>query len=129
MFFSLLLFHRSFAEDLPACLILGKGQSTRVVMERSVHDDQEILTRLVYAEGISTGHGDNPVVYEAIAWGVMNRVRLGDVSPSKQRVYGRGIRGVIFKEGQFNPAVSRRSQFSREFLCRHLPTQSCPQES
>ncbi len=122
MFFSLLLFHRSFAEDLPACLILGKGQSTRVVMERSVHDDQEILTRLVYAEGISTGHGDNPVVYEAIAWGVMNRVRLGDVSPSKQRVYGRGIRGVIFKEGQFNPAVSRRSQFSREFLCPSHPS-------
>lgn len=40
---------------------------------------------------------------------------------SKQRIYGCGISGVIFKEGQFNPAVSKRPQFSREFLCPSDP--------
>jgi hypothetical protein len=34
-----------------------------------------------------------------------------------KRSFGSGIRGVIFKKGQFNPAVSPRSPFSRDFLC------------
>jgi hypothetical protein len=56
-------------------------------------------------------------VYEAIAWGVMNRVRLGERSPTMRRRYGDGIAGVVFRKGQFNPALSARSRFSREFLC------------
>jgi hypothetical protein len=79
--------------------------------------DQELLTRLVYAEGLSTGFADDQSVYDAIAWGVMNRVRLGESSQSMQRAYGQGIHGVIFKKGQFNPAVSKRSPFSKAFLC------------
>jgi hypothetical protein len=118
---SLFPFGRSFAGDLPACLGAEKSRTVRSVVEGSGAGEEEILTRLVYAEGLSTGHADDPSVYEAIAWGVMNRVRLGDAFPSRRKVYGRGIAGVIFKEGQFNPAVSRRSQFSKEFLCPSHP--------
>ncbi|MEI2780996.1 MAG: hypothetical protein V9H25_06920 [Candidatus Competibacter sp.] len=55
--------------------------------------------------------------YQAIAWGVMNRVRLGEASSAMRRRYGDGVAGVIFRKGQFNPAVSPRSPFSRDFLC------------
>ena len=79
--------------------------------------DQQLLARLVYAEGLSTGFADDQLVYDAIAWGVMNRVRLGESSQSMRRTYGQGIHGVIFKKGQFNPAVSRKSPFSKAFLC------------
>jgi hypothetical protein len=34
-----------------------------------------------------------------------------------QRAYGHGINGVIFKKGQFNPAISQKSPFSKAFLC------------
>jgi hypothetical protein len=47
----------------------------------------------------------------------MNRVRLGERSPTMRRRYGDGLAGVIFRKGQFNPAVSPRSQFSQEMLC------------
>jgi hypothetical protein len=47
----------------------------------------------------------------------MNRVRLAASCPMAQQAYGRGIPGVIFKKGQFNPAVSGKSPFSKEFLC------------
>lgn len=105
------------AAELPACLHLGKSPTVRSVIKANRIADEEVLTRLVYAESSSTGYPGDPAVYEAIAWGVMNRVRLGEAFPSKARIYGKGIRGVIFKEGQFNPAVSKRSRFSREFLC------------
>lgn len=106
-----------FASDLPECLSLaGSANAESVIANRPI-EDRELLARLVYAEGLSTGYGDDPAVYRAIAWGVMNRVRLGERSRSMQRTYGRGIHGVIFKKGQFNPAVSPRSPFSREFLC------------
>jgi len=105
------------AGELPVCLQLGKSPTVRSVIEASRIAEEEVLARLVYAESSSTGYADDQAVYEAIAWGVMNRVRLSGAFPSKARIYGRGIKGVIFKEGQFNPAVSKRSRFSREFLC------------
>jgi hypothetical protein len=113
----LLLGTRVMASELPACLSLTPGKTIETVLVAGGAEPPELLTRLVYAESISTGFGDDPLVHQAIAWGVMNRVRLGDRSPSMQRSYGRGIQGVVFKKGQFNPAVSERSQFSREFLC------------
>ncbi len=105
------------AEDLPRCLPANTAAASKYIIADHLITDQELLARLVYAEGLSTGFADNPLVYEAIAWGVMNRVILGEVSPSMCRTYGQGIRGVIFKKGQFNPAVSRKSQFSKAFLC------------
>jgi hypothetical protein len=63
------------------------------------------------------GFVDDPLVYAGIAWGVMNRVRLSAVSARARRDYGSGVVGVIFKPQQFNPAVSLKSAFSREFLC------------
>jgi len=113
----LLLGSRVMASELPACLSLTPGKTIESVLVAGRVQPPELLARLVYAESISTGFGDDPLVHQAIAWGVMNRVRLGDFSLSMQRTYGRGIRGVVFKSGQFNPAVSKRSQFSREFLC------------
>lgn len=105
------------AGNLPSCLPTEPAQTIESATARSGIEDKEVLTRLVYAEGISTGYADDPAVYEAIAWGVMNRVRLSKASASKKRIYGAGIKGVIFKAGQFNPAVSKKSRFSREFLC------------
>jgi hypothetical protein len=105
------------AAQQPSCLRLQPDYTPQSVLESSGVGEEELLARLVYAETASTGFPDDPLVYEAIAWGVMNRVRLGDASPSMQRAYGKGIRGVVFKKGQFNPAVSGKSRFSREFLC------------
>jgi hypothetical protein len=86
--------------------------------------DLELLARLVFAEGTSTGFADSaecrdlgPSIFQAIAWGVMNRVRLAEVSASAAKRYGRGVRGVIFKPGQFNPAISGHSRFAKLFAC------------
>jgi hypothetical protein len=106
---------------MPACLTLQPASPVETSLKAAKISDAELLARLVYAEAASTGFPDHRPVYEAIAWGVMNRVRLGDVSPSMQNVYGRGVRGVIFRKGQFNPAVSKKSPFSREFLCPRDP--------
>ncbi len=105
------------AQDRPACLSCEGSSTIEAVIASLEIADQEVLARLVYAESTSTGFADSPDVHEAIAWGVMNRVRLGQRSTSMKRAYGAGIKGVIFKKGQFNPAVSRRSPFSRDFLC------------
>ena len=107
----------SIAEELPLCI--ERSQSSSIESQTRAHaiPQEELLTRLVYAESQSTGFPDDPLVYESIAWGVMNRVRLGEKFPSKARIYGAGIVGVIFKKGQFNPAISLKSPYSKEFLC------------
>ena len=105
------------AADVPKCLSRDSSESIEFVAAKAKLSQKEILARLVYAEALSTGIGDNPLVHEAIAWGVMNRVRLAERSESMKKTYGNGIQGVIFKKGQFNPAVSPRSPFSRDFLC------------
>jgi hypothetical protein len=106
-----------FAADGPKCLSKDSSDSVEFVAAKAKLSQKELLARLVYAEALSTGFGDDALVHEAIAWGVMNRVRLAERSESMKRSYGSGIRGVVFKKGQFNPAVSPRSPFSRDFLC------------
>lgn len=106
---------------LPACLKLGKGESVQSAVMQTEPGAEALLARLVYAEGLSTGFPDDALVYRAIAWGVVNRVRLGESSPSLRRRYGDGVAGVIFRKGQFNPAVSPRSPFSKDFLCPNDP--------
>jgi len=105
------------AADVPKCLAREPSDTVEYTAARAKLSPKELLARLVYAEALSTGFGDDPLVHEAIAWGVMNRVRLAERSESARRSYGSGIRGVAFKKGQFNPAVSPRSPFSRDFLC------------
>jgi hypothetical protein len=105
------------AADMPKCLSGDPSDSANFVAAKAKLSQKELLARLVYAEALSTGFGDDALVHEAIAWGVMNRVRLAERSESMKRSFGSGIRGVIFKKGQFNPAVSPRSPFSRDFLC------------
>lgn len=102
---------------VPICITVGDGESIEQAVRRHDPPALELLARLAHAEGRSTGHPADPLVYEAIAWGVMNRVRLGERSEAMRRRYGEGIAGVIFRKGQFNPAVSPRSRFSRELLC------------
>lgn len=114
---ALLVLPRVAAGGLPACLAVEQGETIEAAVRRHDPSPAELLTRLVHAEGRSTGHAGDPLVYEAIAWGVMNRVRLGERSPSMRRRYGAGIAGVVFRKGQFNPALSSRSRFSSEFLC------------
>jgi hypothetical protein len=113
----LLLGNRVAASELPACFSPAHGKTIEAVLVAGGVEPSELLARLVYAESISTGFGDDPLVHQAIAWGVMNRVRLGGLSPRIQKAYGRGVQGVVFKKGQFNPAVAESSRFSREFLC------------
>jgi len=105
------------AADVPKCLPRDPSDSIEFVAAKARLSQKELLARLVYAEALSTGIGDDPLVHEAIAWGVMNRVRLAERSESMKKSYGSGIRGVIFKKGQFNPAVSPKSTFSKDFLC------------
>lgn len=102
---------------MPTCLDREGQESTRAALTRVQPDDEELLARLVYAEASSTGFADDARVYQGIAWGVMNRVRLGAVSAAARRQYGSGVRGVVFQPRQFNPAVSTRSPFSNDFLC------------
>ena len=117
IFLFLVLSNSAFAEDIPACLSSDPRASVESTTFAKNISDQELLARLVYAEGLSTGFADDQLVYDAIARGVMNRVRLGESSQSMKRTYGQGIQGVIFKKGQFNPAISKRSPFSKAFLC------------
>ena len=105
------------AADVPKCLPRDPSDSIEFVAAKAKLPQMELLARLVYAEALSTGIGDDPLVHEAIAWGVMNRVRLAERSESMKKSYGSGIRGVIFKKGQFNPAASSKSPFSKDFLC------------
>ncbi|MDG4548957.1 MAG: cell wall hydrolase [Candidatus Contendobacter sp.] len=110
------------AADLPACLTRAADETTRSAVMKISPADEELLARLAYAEGRSTGFADDPRVYRGIAWGVMNRVRLSETSAVARRQYGDGVAGVIFQPKQFNPAVSLRSPFSNDFLCPQDPT-------
>ena len=105
------------AAPLPECVEKAEGQTTEQALRSASTDERELLARLTYAESISTEHRDDPLVYKGIAWGTMNRVRLGVHSKSAAGRYGKGVWGVVFQPGQFNPAVSQRSRFSRLFLC------------
>jgi hypothetical protein len=101
---------------LPACHPHPSGTAPRDILPATA-TDAEVLARLVHAEAISTGHPEDPLVHHGIAWGAMNRVRLAAVSATAARSYGVGVRGVVFKSGQFNPAVSTTSPFADLFLC------------
>lgn len=108
----------------PACLTRAGTQSTEQVVVAARLTEEESFARLVFAEGVSSNWGQEPAcarqahaILHAIAWGVMNRVRLGQARAALGTKYGAGIRGVIFKPGQFNPAVSARSRFAPVFLC------------
>ena len=107
------------ASPLPECLVRASAtEASQAVLARAgVVADEEILARLTYAEAISTGSPDDAAVYRMIAWGTMNRVRLAEASAQAAARYGRGVPGVVFKAGQFNPAVSTRSRFGAMFLC------------
>ena len=118
---SLLWAGTAVAADLPACLARAAGETTHTALMKIQPADAELLARLAYAEGRSTGFADDHRVYQGIAWGVMNRVRLSEISATARRQYGGGVAGVIFKPQQFNPAVSLRSPFSKDFLCPQDP--------
>jgi hypothetical protein len=105
----------SAVETLPTCLAVKEGNTIQATVKGA--SAEELLARLVYAESHSTGFPDDPLVYRGIAWGVVNRVRLGEASAGMRKRYGRGVAGVIFRKSQFNPAVSPRSPFSKDFLC------------
>lgn len=104
-------------DELPACLDRSGTETIETRIRMSAPSSLELLARLAYAEGRSTGFPEDPGVYTGIAWGVINRVRLGEASAQMRRRYGEGVAGVIFRKGQFNPAISPRSPYSRAFLC------------
>jgi hypothetical protein len=104
--------------------------NTLQYLEKNQILEKEILTRLIFAEGISTNyfaHEDcrekGSHIFEAIAWGVMSRVRMSEHDKSWAHKYGKGIKGVIFKKNQFNPAISLKSRFHHLFMCPSLDGQ------
>ncbi len=113
---------RASTAPLPPCLTVGARESIGEAVLKTQAAPAELLARLVNAESRSTGFAEDRRVYQAIAWGTMNRVRLGEASAAMRQRYGAGVSGVIFKRGQFNPALSVRSPFSRDFLCPRDPT-------
>lgn len=120
-YFSILLLmtlaNTALAEDLPVCFSSDAKTGIEATVVAHQIQGPALLARLVFAEGLSTGFADDHLVYDAIAWGAMNRVLLGERSSSMRRTYGEGVHGVIFKKGQFNPDISTRSPFSKAFLC------------
>lgn len=106
----------SVALAVPTCL-QPDGRAPADILLPTDPSDAEVLGRLVYAESTSTGFPEDADVHLAIAWGAMNRVRLAERWPTGAKRYGSGVRGVVFKRGQFNPAVSPRSRFRHAFLC------------
>ena len=89
------------AEPPPPCLIARAGETVQATVSQTRPAPEELLARLVYAETQSTGFAEDERVHQAIAWGVMNRVRLGKASPALRSRYGHGLSGVIFRKGQF----------------------------
>lgn len=118
---------RGFAQEIslsPDCYPVEPNRSAKDIMVGKVISEDETFARLVFAEGLSANvtsrqncHQVEPQIYELIAWGVWSRVRLGERLPSLKTKYGEGLRGVIFKPSQFNPAVSPKSDFRKYFLC------------
>ncbi len=108
-------------DSTPACLTRKNDESNEEIVQREKLTDFEVLARLVFAEGISTNL-DKCSKYEdslfaSLAWGVQNRVALADAQPRYAKQFGKGLHGVIFKKAQFNPAVSKKSSYSKLFLC------------
>lgn len=108
-------------ETTPACLVRQKDESNEEIILAEKMTEFETLARLVFAEGISTNlikcekYGAS--LFESLAWGVENRVALAKTSTRYAKMFGSGIHGVVFKKGQFNPAVSKKSSYSKLFLC------------
>jgi hypothetical protein len=70
----------------PTCLPLDEKQSIQQTIEKANLEEHEVFTRLVFAEGISTEAHTASVcqeqlepLFESIAWGVMNRVRMSSL--------------------------------------------------
>lgn len=107
--------------DSPTCLKRAGDESNEELVDKAKLTDFEVLARLAFAEGISTNmekcekYGES--VFESIAWGVQSRVDLAKADPQWAKSFGQGYRGVIFKKAQFNPAVSKKSVYSKLFLC------------
>ena len=125
VFLFLFVFSFELLADGPKCFSLVENQNSRdVLTEANAVTPRDLLARLVLAEGLSTNYSSHPdcrgvgePIFQLIAFGVMNRVRLGEADKYWEKKFGKGIRGVIFKPSQFNPAVSKRSNFSKIFLC------------
>lgn len=86
--------------------------------------DEELLTRSVFAEGVSTYFyslmectKQSPLIFQAIAWGIKNRVDKAEKSTAHRKRFGQGIRGILFHLDQFNPSVSPNVEYSRLFAC------------
>jgi hypothetical protein len=111
--------------EWPKCFVReAASPSNEAIIRGAGLPEEDVLSRLIFAEGLSTGMQTHPecvkesaVLFESIGWGVLNRVRMSQFSPRWKFKYGDGILGVVFKRGQFNPAVSARSRFSEIFLC------------
>ncbi|MBL7663791.1 MAG: hypothetical protein JNM93_01565 [Bacteriovoracaceae bacterium] len=114
--------------DTPTCLEKTAKQSPTVTIQKAAISNQELLTRLVMAEGISTNYQASnecsdrgAEIFEAIAWGVVARLKMGETHPTWAKKFGKTIPEVVLKPGQFAPAISEKSAYSKYFLC---PTQA-----
>jgi len=66
IFLFLVFSNSAFAEEIPACLSSDpKVRVESTIIAKNI-SDQELLARLVYAEGLSTSFADDQLVYDAI---------------------------------------------------------------
>ena len=109
----------------PICLESSSAESVESKFLSLNVEDAELLARLTWAETESLLSGPKAgacvknfdVYAKAIAWVVRARVDLARRNARHRKLFGSGWYGVIFKKGQFNPAVSRKSAFQKLFIC------------
>lgn len=103
----------------PKCIEKGthfEGSEKAVtVIKKLTQDssDDELFTRLIYAESLASGCDLNdPKIYDYIAWTLKNRV-----TANKPKNYGSG-RGVVLHPGQFSSSTGPCDVAKRtELLC------------
>lgn len=124
--FYLISVGNALASDVFACIPRTPNQSSKEAVEHLEQSqgtkltEKDLLTRLVFAETLSTNYfldpqcdGQGASIAKAIAWGVMNRVRMGNPNWNS-------VRKAAFAPNQFAPAISSKSIFSDLFTCPNL---------
>ncbi|MBX9766439.1 MAG: hypothetical protein K2X47_04130 [Bdellovibrionales bacterium] len=116
----------------PICIEASATSSLENQFHSLNIEPSELLARLVWAESESLISGPTAlaekceaqfVTYaKAIAWTVRARVELAKRNANLKKKFGSDWYGVVFKKDQFNPAVSKKSNFRKFFVCPQKST-------
>lgn len=111
----------------PICMENAASPSLESQFHHLSIEPAELLARLVWAEMESLISGPNAkpnkcaakfeTYAKAIAWTVRARVELSKRYPHLRKQFGADWYGVVFKKDQFNPAISKKSEYRKFFIC------------